>query len=55
MEGNVDARKRDCREAALEQDVALGLLLTLRPLEAFVDDLLQHFPNFLNSKCLGKL
>jgi hypothetical protein len=42
VERNVDAGKRDRREAPFEGDVPLGLLLCDRLLVALVDDLEQH-------------
>jgi hypothetical protein len=43
VEGHIDARKGDSRDAALQGNIpALRVLLLLRNLEAVVDNVLQH-------------
>ena len=55
MEGHIDTWQRDGREAALQLDVTLGLLLLLSLLVAGVDDLGQHGLDLVNRELLGKL
>ena len=55
MEGNVDTRKRDCGEASLKLDVALGFLLVLGLLEASGDNVIQHFLHLLDTVCFRQL
>ena len=55
VEGHVDTRKRDRREAALERDVALLGLLLLGLRVARVDDLTQHFLDLVDGELLSQL
>ena len=55
MEGHVDTGKRDCREAALEGNVALLLLLLLGLRVARVDDLPEHLLDLVDGELLREL
>ena len=55
MERHVDARERDCREAALEDDIPVALLLPDGGVVRGLDDLAQHFLDLLDAELLRQL
>ena len=55
MEWHVDTGQRNRREAPLELDVSLGLLLVLSALEALFDDVAEHLLDLLHTELFGQL